>query len=180
MRASFRRARRLKAGGAIDLAIQRCELGQGASSGVQPPPRRARKFGKVAGRSELASATRRRANGLDPACRTSSPEARLHPAMEWAPTFVDVTDDGFVFDGKTYRSLSADRTADHRHALVGAEVLRPVNTRFTLLSLRGLHPQIHRRGSRAGFQLARCPARSLCRLYCLASRPRLEAGLRSL
>ena len=63
-----------------------------------------------------------------PARVALKPGARLLREWNGRTHLVDVTDDGFVMNGKTYRSLSAVARRDHRRPLVRSEVLRTMST----------------------------------------------------
>ena len=87
---------------------------------------------------------------------------------EWNGRRYEVTTlrDGFEFEGRKYRSLSAIAKGDNRHSLEWARVLRTCGeeremTNEGSATLRDLHQEIHGEGSRAGVQLAPRPARGV-------------------
>ena len=130
-------------------------------------------------------------HGLGP-----SPSIRIKPGATLVRSWrgqthtVQVLDGGFEYQGEHFASLSADRAAHHRGALVRPALLWPaaaqarpgagegrcalsgVSARRPDPSapprtppLRHLHPQVHRGGAGAGVQLPRCPARGLRGLH---------------
>ena len=90
------------------------DLGQGASSGVQPSPPASGKSSEKSRPINLASAgakkaTRRsrKADGQLDLRAALPPGARLIRQWNGRQHFVDVVEGGYVLEGKTYRSLSA-------------------------------------------------------------------------
>ena len=84
----------------------------------------ARRIRGLDARSSARGSTARLRDESRASTRPMNPAGRLLREWNGVTHVVEVTVDGYHWNGGRYRSLSADRPRDHRRALVGPALLR--------------------------------------------------------